>query len=981
MNLRILGDLSHFWQWDTSRKLVVDDFGVCNQVHYDNLVCEIKEENGIRVADVPNILLQSDEPITAYLYTYAENGSQTRHSFRFNVRARKRPDDYVYTETDVLNYAYLDERLKKLEGEGLAQAVADYLKDNPVQAGATAEEAAQIQQNKAEIEKIAKDKLDASALTEAVNEALTQAKESGEFKGEPGYTPVKGEDYFTEADKREIAEQAAQLVKIPEGDTVELDTTLTQSGKAADAKAVGDKLAEITGVSLVEPAEDDIPKVFVDGVIPTTSDYVLAEIRYISKTDTFHAYLEIKCQGRSSMSYAKKNFTIKMYSDEARETKLKKSFKDWGYEKNKYVLKANFVDHTHARNIVSARLWNEIVASRSDYDTLPEELRTSPRNGAIDGFPVKVYTNGTYQGIYTWNIGKDDWMWNMDEDNPNHFLLCGETNTNGKFAETPCNFRKLWSGGDGTDWTVEVGTNSTEVRTCLNNLIGFVMDNDGDAFREGIGNYLDVQSAIDYYILAYVICALDNLGSNVLLGTYDGKILRYGAYDLDSTFGNWYTGGSFVSADYKCPENYQEPFNLLFERIEVNFREELKARYAELRGSVLSFYNMVTHFERFMDVIGLDLYAEDATIYNIPNAKNKDIKQLRDYIRDRLAYTDAEFAAMIDPIPCTGISLSASTMTFTSEGTQTLTATVEPADTTDAVTWESNNISVATVSNGVVTAVANGSAVITARCGDFSASCAVSVSGIYEAVPCAGITLSATSIELNVDAESGMQGIHTLVATLTPEDTTDILSWNSSNPNVAKVEGGVVTAIAEGDATITATCGNYSASCSVTVSAQEVAPLYPLETGSYSFTKWETTVTLTTAENGHVKLDYSNNTLAEVVPLDNINTITNVKGYSKSSRTAPIFTFPAGSTVRMIVKNLAYATDDATGLQTSMFLWDSSKAEKKFFGNMADGATEADGTLTFEEEFPVYALALWQSKFIGTVEFDVELYVDGVRWI
>lgn len=750
------------------------------------------------------------------------------------------------------------------------------------------------------------------------------------------------------------------------------------------ASAVEDYMAEhpVIHGAAVEPAEDDIPKVFIDGVIPTTSDYVLAEIRYISKSDTFHAYLEIKCQGRSSMSYAKKNFTIKMYSDEARETKLKKSFKDWGYEKNKYVLKANFVDHTHARNIVSARLWDEIVASRSDYGSLPEELRTSPRNGAIDGFPVKVYTNGTYQGIYTWNIGKDDWMWNMDEDNPNHFLLCGETNTNGKFAETPCNFRKLWGGADGADWTVEVGTNGTNVTTCLNNLIGFVMDNDGDAFREGIGNYLDVQSAIDYYILAYVICALDNLGSNVLLGTYDGKILRYGAYDLDSTFGNWYTGGSFVSADYKCPENYQEPFNLLFERIEANFRDELKTRYAELRESVLSFYNMVTHFERFMDVIGLDLYAEDAAIYNIPNAKNKDIKQLRDFIRDRLAYTDAEFAAMIDPIPCTGISLSASTMAFTSEGTQTLTATVEPTDTTDAVTWESSNISVAIVSDGVVTAVANGSAVITARCGNCYASCAVSVSGIFEAVPCTGIALSATSIELNVDAESGMQGIHTLVATLTPEDTTDILSWNSSNPNVATVEGGVVTAIAEGDATITATCGNYSASCSVAVSAQEVAPLYPLENGSYSFSQWETTVTATTAENGHVKLDYSNNTYAATLPIDNINTITNVKGHSNSSRTAPIFTFPAGSTARMIVKNLAYTTEEnTTDLNTSVFLWDSSKKEKKFFGNITKGATEADGTLTFEEEFPVYALVLWQSKFIGTVEFDIELYVDGVRWI
>lgn len=71
--------------------------------------------------------------------------------------------------------------------------------------------------------KIGKDELGA-----AVEEALTQAKESGDFKGDkgdPGYTPQKGVDYFdgakgdpgddyilTEADKTEIAEEAAALV-------------------------------------------------------------------------------------------------------------------------------------------------------------------------------------------------------------------------------------------------------------------------------------------------------------------------------------------------------------------------------------------------------------------------------------------------------------------------------------------------------------------------------------------------------------------------------------------------------------------------------------------------------------------------------------------------------------------------------------------------------------------------------------------------
>ena len=56
--------------------------------------------------------------------------------------------------------------------EQIKQAVADYLNENPVQAGATAEQAAQIAQNKAEIERLSDDKLDASELPNAINEAL-----------------------------------------------------------------------------------------------------------------------------------------------------------------------------------------------------------------------------------------------------------------------------------------------------------------------------------------------------------------------------------------------------------------------------------------------------------------------------------------------------------------------------------------------------------------------------------------------------------------------------------------------------------------------------------------------------------------------------------------------------------------------------------------------------------------------------------------
>ena len=489
-------------------------------------------------------------------------------------------------------------------------------------------------------------------------------------------------------------------------------------------------------VGYVEPMEDDIPKVFISGVKPTTKDDVLAEMRYISKTDDFYAYLKIKCQGASSLSYPKKNFTIKMYADEARGTKLKKAFKEWGFEENKFVLKANWIDHSHARNIVSARIWDEIVRSRPNYDDLPVEMRTSHNSGAIDGFPVKLYYNGTYEGLYTWNYGKDPWMWNMDDDNPNHALLCCCYNDNGVLLNKAGNFRALWSGVHEDNWDIEVGTQGATLTNSLNVLISCVKDTDDETFKATIGNYLDIESALDYYLYFWANAGLDSLENNMMLASYDGAKWICGAYDMDSVWGLFFNGSKFIATDFKCPDQYQAPYSLLWERITKLFIPELKARYAELRSGVLSYPNIVTHFERFMDVISSDLYAEDLTIYtDIPSGSTNNIKQIRNYVRDRLSYVDTEVEALGQEdveIPCTGISLSASELTFTAIGSQTLTATVTPEDTTDAIVWNSNTTSVATVSGGVVTAVGNGSATITATCGNYSASCSVSVSGIGE---------------------------------------------------------------------------------------------------------------------------------------------------------------------------------------------------------------------------------------------------------
>lgn len=128
---KILDGRSQFYQWDIDRKIVVDDITI-NQVHFCNrtdecsLVCEVYDLDGLRVADVPNILLQQDWRINVYAY----DRNYTKHCEVYEVVKRSKPADYVYTETEVLNFDVLLEKMDNIEGS-IESTVTDYLKENP----------------------------------------------------------------------------------------------------------------------------------------------------------------------------------------------------------------------------------------------------------------------------------------------------------------------------------------------------------------------------------------------------------------------------------------------------------------------------------------------------------------------------------------------------------------------------------------------------------------------------------------------------------------------------------------------------------------------------------------------------------------------------------------------------------------------------------------------------------------------------------
>ena len=487
----------------------------------------------------------------------------------------------------------------------------------------------------------------------------------------------------------------------------------------------------------VEPQLMDMPRIyFSEGTLPTTKTATTLKFDYYSKTAEYHGWTEIKCQGNSSMSYAKKNFTIKLYKDQAKTEKLKIDFKGWG-KQSKFVLKANWIDITHARNVVSARIWGDIVKSRAGYTNLPELLRTSPNQGTIDGFPITVYGNGYYQGRYTLNIPKDKWMSNMDDTLDTHCILCGENYSSGCFRAT--------ASINGGDWTDELhDTVPDNIKTRWNECISFIMNATDEEFKTNLSNYFDIESVIDYLLFGIVSCGLDAFGKNQIYFTYDGQKWIASMYDMDSTWGLWFTGGTFVSSSYSREEfeDYRgdgRDGNLLYIRLQKLFIDEIKARYKELRQTIFTYSYLVNKFEEFVQICPNDIIKEDyanttgnGQYTGIPSTTTNNIQQIRSYIKARLDYSDNYINSLTESITCTNITLDKSILSFTSTDSQTLTATPTPENTTDTVTWSVSPSGICTVENGVVTPVSNGECIITATCGEQSATCNVTVSGIIK---------------------------------------------------------------------------------------------------------------------------------------------------------------------------------------------------------------------------------------------------------
>ena len=182
-------------------------------------------------------------------------------------------------------------------------------------------------------------------------------------------------------------------------------------------------------------------------------------------------------------------------------------------------------------------------------------------------------------------------------------------------------------------------------------------------------------------------------------------------------------------------------------------------------------------------------------------------------------FTDESVITVFQPtVDVTGVSVTPQTLSLAEGSNSTLTAIVSPSNASDnSVSWKSSDENIATVStNGIVNAIAAGTATITVTALDGSYTDESIVTVFQPTVDVTGVSVNPQTLSLAEGSNS------TLTATVSPSNASDnSVSWSSSDDTIATVNtNGIINTIAAGEATITVTTldGNFTDESVITVS-------------------------------------------------------------------------------------------------------------------------------------------------------------------
>lgn len=324
-------------------------------------------------------------------------------------------------------------------------------------------------------------------------------------------------------------------------------------------KVLQNHLANITDLAVQEELYNfnykntTLPKMYLTGDTTnmTHKQTVPMKIEYVSPNEekygpSFNTGIQnnpVCIQGTSSLQYVRKNYTIWL-KDEYGSDMYYNPYGTGSKPDYVFCLKCDYVESSHANNTGVAKFVNDCL-----YDTkTPMQLADSNCRTAINGFPIEVYMNGEYLGVYNFNHDRYSYQsYGYDyKKNPNMLVYEINSNSNtsagafyryGDNEESSANVSELEYYK--RDFNLIYGNRTTDSDTYseIKSLVEWVSIAGQDLFRETISEHFNKEYLFRYFLMVLFIGAVDSLGKNMKIFTIDGKIWYPQFYDLDTVLG------------------------------------------------------------------------------------------------------------------------------------------------------------------------------------------------------------------------------------------------------------------------------------------------------------------------------------------------------------------------------------------------------------------------------------------------------------
>ena len=365
----------------------------------------------------------------------------------------------------------------------------------------------------------------------------------------------------------------------------------------------------------------------------------------------------VKIQGTSSLQYVRHNYTIYLKDEYGNPMMYNPYGEGKAMPDHVFCLKADYIESSHGNNTGMANFINDNV-----YDTkLPPQLENPAMRSTIAGFPIVVYMNGEYLGVYNFNHDRystESYGYDYKK-YPN--MLVYEINSNSntsagafyRYGDNPessanINERDYYA----RDFKLIYGnrTSDSDTYSEIKSLVEWVSVAEQDLFRETISEHFNKEYLFRYLLTVLMIGGVDSLGKNMKITTFDGKVWYPTFYDLDTCLGIDNSGYLTIQPDVEIEEgSFNTSNSNLWTKVMNYFASELKEEWALMRQGRFTLDNLLKYvIENQIEVIPAKYYNDDAqvkyldfgSLYTYCCHGNKELLVKR-WLRERIAYVDS----------------------------------------------------------------------------------------------------------------------------------------------------------------------------------------------------------------------------------------------------------------------------------------------------------------------------------------------------